>query len=1103
MTGASEKRICAQRLACALRTGTPLMAKDILVVPQLTRRDILKLSAAAGLAWSLPWLPGCGDDGGNGGSVEPPPLDGREMRSLHLDLSNYNPDAVYCINAIGSRSNFAAFSPHTDETRDLLRGASPHFNGVQDDRLTHYLGDIDLPADRVQHIWITQEDPDGTNTIVLSTIYVPRYFRVQVARLMASGMVGGVPHKGGNLVELADSNLRISARDAAIAVVYHNPQLVRLDTMQAGIVRALIDSSGALDLLEDHIYSLGSRWIVKVPAFDETGAPLLDPNGNQYIQQDPSDETMDVADQVIADALSLVSNEMSLEGANWHLNSGRTTETQASLQGADPEIVLAGVDNGFIAKPRYTKGCTLHGVVIDDFSVDQAARTVNLSVKNTWLRFVGAYVEFFDAGGQHVFPYGSSADKGDFTQLDLPIGQIYELTTHRCLNVAATNTDYLGIPFREVDIVPAHLPVHFPPRASKAKITFGTLGLGDPFTQVSVLGASATLVVNIGIPTFFLAAAIGSASVSSFAEIFKDPKTLAQVVAMLPLSIYQSSTAKDARPALYTFGKLLLGICLRGIPVLAAKLALELGSATVAQAVPVVGWIVKGARIGAAIAELSQTIYEATTSPAAFENDIDLVMNTTVKINHDPGNFQFPATAKRYVIRAVYDQSVSHEIKGTLSTTRSEPIVELLREIPAGGEATIDVWFFTENDWIAGHGTTGSFTNTPELAASKEITIKENLVPLNDKTRYSHKQKLALQNGAHVWQEASAPQQTRFGLNCDTDSLCDLDGITVSQGAAAAGYAWQARGSSDLCGSGPSTGPVHRIQSVSIAENPEAGLKTGNCGYTGKPLLAYELIAAAGSSSPRSFYLDPSGDGFHLRSLPLGGSGVIDQTTRLSWGEFSQPIDSIAVHPSGFVVGVNTQNHRLEIITLRTAPVADERATVAALKGGRGTRVGLLDTPIAVGVDLMSGAVLVLEGGSTRRVQAFDCFGNQVLRFDKQKSATMDLRATGSAAVEYLDMAVESTGYIYVLSFQGSGNAPADYRVDIYNPNGDWLSQTGGVAAARLAVDKWRNLFTLNYETLRGSRGPEPSISEWIPSTPRGCDPAENPFCERPDSSEL
>jgi hypothetical protein len=134
---------------------------------------------------------------------------------------------------------------------------------------------------------------------------------------------------------------------------------------------------------------------------------------------------------------------------------------------------------------------------------------------------------------------------------------------------------------------------------------------------------------------------------------------------------------------------------------------------------------------------------------------------------------------------------------------------------------------------------------------------------------------------------------------------------------------------------------------------------------------------------------------------------------------------------------------------------------------------------------LQNQVIIVLEAGN-RRLQAFDCFGNQVLYFAGETRATAPLRDEGGAGVEYLDMAVESTGYIYVLSFQNSGRDPDDYRLDIYDPKGVWLVQTSGVAAARLAVDLWRNLYTLNYETLRGVQGPEPSISEWIPPPPPG-----------------
>ena len=97
-------------------------------------------------------------------------------------------------------------------------------------------------------------------------------------------------------------------------------------------------------------------------------------------------------------------------------------------------------------------------------------------------------------------------------------------------------------------------------------------------------------------------------------------------------------------------------------------------------------------------------------------------------------------------------------------------------------------------------------------------------------------------------------------------------------------------------------------------------------------------------------------------------------------------------------------------------------------------------------------------------------------------------------------MAVESTGWIYILSFVGSGRNASDYRLDLYDPNESrriYTSRTTGVAAAKLAVSLWRNVYTLNYEPLVGPHGPEPTISQWIPSTPDGCDQMTNPFCQR------
>ena len=108
--------------------------------------------------------------------------------------------------------------------------------------------------------------------------------------------------------------------------------------------------------------------------------------------------------------------------------------------------------------------------------------------------------------------------------------------------------------------------------------------------------------------------------------------------------------------------------------------------------------------------------------------------------------------------------------------------------------------------------------------------------------------------------------------------------------------------------------------------------------------------------------------------------------------------------------------------------------------------------------------------------------------------STLPLRPTPGKTASYLDLATESKGYIYVLSYVNDGSSPADYLLDIYDPDGAFVCRTPdarvtstpqNVAAARLAVDVWRNLFTLNYEKTIGPGGrTEPSISHWFPSPP-------------------
>jgi hypothetical protein len=106
------------------------------------------------------------------------------------------------------------------------------------------------------------------------------------------------------------------------------------------------------------------------------------------------------------------------------------------------------------------------------------------------------------------------------------------------------------------------------------------------------------------------------------------------------------------------------------------------------------------------------------------------------------------------------------------------------------------------------------------------------------------------------------------------------------------------------------------------------------------------------------------------------------------------------------------------------------------------------------------------------------------------------MKLAGQTADTFLDVAVEALGFIYVLAYAGDGKQVGDYRLDLYDPSGRFLARTPdpdvdpaatGVNGAKLMVDQWRTMYTLNFEHFLGPDGrTEPSLSLWNPTTPEG-----------------
>ncbi|MES2178208.1 MAG: hypothetical protein V4550_10110 [Gemmatimonadota bacterium] len=106
----------------------------------------------------------------------------------------------------------------------------------------------------------------------------------------------------------------------------------------------------------------------------------------------------------------------------------------------------------------------------------------------------------------------------------------------------------------------------------------------------------------------------------------------------------------------------------------------------------------------------------------------------------------------------------------------------------------------------------------------------------------------------------------------------------------------------------------------------------------------------------------------------------------------------------------------------------------------------------------------------------------------------------------YLDIAIDPTGSAYILYYTGSQPVASDYALQIYSQNGSLLAitpnpdfpSTGATfVGAGIAIDIWRNLFTLDYQMTSGPGGQaEPTISQWLPTPPVAqLDPATYEAC--------
>ncbi|MES2787571.1 MAG: hypothetical protein V4684_19050 [Pseudomonadota bacterium] len=752
---------------------------------------------------------------------------------------------------------------------------------------------------------------------------------------------------------------------------------------------------------------------------------------------------------------------------------------------------------------------------------------VSLTLINFLLQYRGIWLQFLDSRG-NVLPLAGIAEYQAGTIIANHDKSADNLTENvMSVSMIGPVFTVLGIP-----VTPAYSQPAFtvPASASTVRVLSSTMSMqgGNVYPETVLNGAVMTGLFNYGV-TALLAAAGGSsffsaitrrASVLGLQAIALELATL--ITARLGPGKIDMSSSKFWVGQALVLAKVLVAAVVGGkLAELAAEIALAISAGVAEDSIPVAGQIMQGVSIAVGVINIAETTIELASTPWTYVHDLVFTHDLTVSIFKDsgipnanppdPGDDTFPKGANSYTVKAIFDDGTPYT--QTMALTAPVPSTlppVVFKSVPLGGNVNVSVAFVQKSispdlpDVMLGKASSGAIPNLVDTKPS--LTIEEIAFPIGSTTVYQHQQKTALDtSGNHLWATGAAPSVNRGNLPSGAAGTArGWRNITVRQGTGSArgfvGYAWQSQNTdasrAPSCVGG-GIGQLDQLANLSTdsgnnGANAQIGYANGACGI-GVPgvKIAYSLLPTGGVN----FYLDTTDP-----NAPMVREVTLDSTVAFAsplsgkaWGVLNFASDVFLLHPAGHLVSINNANHKIETLKLPRAALSDSEARqrlLAQPKAGKGSRPGLLDLPVAAAVST-DGVILVLEAGNNR-IQAFDLGGNPVRHFNRQNSpnaSPYSLRVGGTDPVQgwqYLDLAVEYTGYMYVLSYNQN---TFDYRLDIYHPeqaDSQPISTTHGINAERLAVDLWRNVYTLNYELLRLPQGAapgltEPSVSLWTP----------------------
>lgn len=1101
----------------------------------IARREFLSRAAAAGLAAGLPpLLASCG--GGSTAAVAPSPT---ESRLLFFNLSHSRQNATeHHLHIAGQRLRLTPVdeAPHV---LDLARQGNGFLRGVPGASITHHV-EAGLPANAVALGYVSCLEDPAAGTWAMSSLYLslPRSALGAAAARMRGRMQRSAKRRYYGLpaaldaADLHEEAMLVDSHDHAGALIGSHVELLSLDPESAAYIHvgyigpdqttvqlaATLQSRGMATVEQQPGQHNPSGWATLRPLINDGArppAPYRKSDGklNVYLPDWHPDVDIGVARAVVAthplvrDDETLGRDVTPLTGVGARSAEDARGRIWSRRDGIGHIERAANVAAGAPVAMTFTAATPETGLYVTQPGVvDRGGGAIDISlgnVNNWFLRWLGMWVRFYgpDPATGAIPASQLPADTLGNAQGARPPGS--DTVTALFAGMLPPVDTVAGIPFSPGTLT---VQVKKPPQAASMEVLYGGLGksgsLDDP-ENLRMAGENATVFFNYFIVGLYMVA--GASGLSAAGSQFFD-LCLKGLIAELQVIRSAVGNNKPVSPE-----ALVMAFCKTVFDTGASTLIgqimkfvlAELASAEIIDSVPAVGTIARAVSVTIGAVKLAETTVEIALSPPLYRFNLVLThtLSTVIqpqRLGNGPG--RFPTTAAGeilyYRVSYLFDNGTPHLLEPVdVAGGSAAPIPVTLSGIPLGGRVNIVVGFYIrkagtpagQNDWCAAQGSTGLVDNNGATAPG--IEVQNVRKPIQASTVYIHTGKTALDaSGRHLWLPDPDGSHAPAYLPPPGDqqpSLGGLRAITVRQDRYV-GYAWKAySGARRGCGSDAPGQFDYAANVGAFPGNAEQGYASIACGLAGGSTLGYSLLSDAAN-----VYLDP--DQLFLRPVTLGDASAFPSpASGLALGQLNLASSTLLLHPSGQLVSINNEHSKLEMLRLPARPVDEGSASrlhLARTYAGAGSRPGLMRSPVAAAVS-SDGVILVLEGSDgNNRIQAFDAGGNPVPYFSKQPRPYF-LQLPDSSDALYLDLAVEYSGYLYVLS---SGDSDA-HRLDIYHAGQAGaapICSTTGINAARLAVDFWRNLYTLNYEVLRLPDGSipatltEPSISFWAPPAP-------------------